>query len=172
MVDGSRSDTFTGNTYSQAGVPWGVRTKSGPPLAEDFSTAVADAFRAKNVSVIVVTISPKDTREQAIKALSDLGKARALLISIDAWQTDLGTTQQRTIGMKVDFALGADVFDEKCDPLAASDAVQHGAVQDIMKGASMWTANPHSPASQQANAIAKTTLQKLLNDPQIFEALK
>lgn len=104
-------------------MPWGVHTKSGRPLAEDVSSVIASGLVAKGIKVTVVTVPPKDSREQAIKALTNTGKPRALLVSIDEWQTDMGPNTpgktESTVGMAMAFAVRADVFDEKGDVLAA-----------------------------------------------------
>ena len=163
---GNRSDTFTSNTRSQAGVPWGVHTKSGRPLADDFSTAIASGLVERKIQVTVASIPAKDTREQAIKTLIDLGKPRALLVSIDEWETDM------LVSMGVKFAVRADVFDSSGTGLATNEGVAYGVVKDPMKGASGFTVNPHTPASQKATTIAQLVLQRLLNDEKIVNALK
>lgn len=166
VLSGNRSLTFTGNMRSRAGVPWGIHTKSGRPLADDFSTAIASALVDKGIRVTVVSIPATDTRDQAIKALTDTGKPRALLVSIDEWETD----QLRNMSVK--FELKAAVFDSMGKELASNDGVANGLVANPMKTASFWTANPHTPGSQKATEIAQQVLQQLLNDPKIVEALK
>lgn len=185
VVSGSYSATYTGETRSQANIPFGVHTESGQPLAEDVNLAVASALTAKNIRVTLVTIPPKDDRADAIKRLTDLGKPRALLVSIDEWQTDMGPNSMdiratpggpaynaSTVGISVSFALRADVFDAQGNERASSDSVHYGRVKDVMQDASVWTVNVHTPASKKATAIAQEVLQRLLNDPKIVEALK
>ena len=185
VVSGSYSATYTGEARSQANIPFGVHTESGRPLAEDVNLAVANALTAKNVRVTLVSIPPKDDRADAIKRLTDPGKPRALLVSIDEWQTDMGPNSMdfrtvpggqaynaSTLGISVAFALRADVFDAQGLELASSDSVRYGRVKDVMQGASMWTVNPHAPASRKAVAIAQEVLQSLLNDRKIVGALK
>jgi len=185
VVSGSYSLTYTGESRSQANVPFGVHTESGRPLAEDVNLAVANALTAKNIRVTLVSIPPRDDRAGAIKRLTDTGKPRALLVSIDEWQTDMGpnamdyrtvpggyTYNASKLGISVAFALRADVLDAQGNALASSDSVRYGRIKDVMQEASMWTVNPHTPASRKAVAIAQETLQKLLNDPKIVEALR
>ncbi|MGE0093100.1 MAG: hypothetical protein AB7M05_14005 [Alphaproteobacteria bacterium] len=185
VVSGSYSLTYTGETRGQANIPFGVHTESGRPLAEDVNLAVANALTAKNIQVTLVPIPPRDDRPDTIKRLTDIGKPRALLVSIDEWQTDMGPNSMdfRTVpgggfynaskvGMSVAFALRADVFDAQGNELASSDSVRYGRIKDVMQDASMWTMNIHTPASKKATAIAQDVLQKLLNDPKIVEALK
>ena len=90
VVSGSYSLTYTGESRSQANIPFGVHTESGRPLAEDVNLAVANALTAKNIQVTLVPIPAKDSRVDAIKRLTDTGKPRVLLVSIDEWQTDMG----------------------------------------------------------------------------------
>ena len=83
-----------------------------------------------------------------------------------------GIYNASTLGISVAFALRADVFDAQGHELASSDSVRYGRIKDVMQDASMWTVNPHTPASRKAVAIAQEVLQRLLNDPKIVEALK
>ena len=175
VVSGSYSVTYTGEARSQANIPFGLHTESGRPLAEDVNLAVASALTAKNIRVTLVSIPPKDDRADAIKRLTDLGKPRALLVSIDEWQTDMGPNSMdirttpsgpaynaSTVGISVALTLRADVFDVQGNELASSDGVRYGRVKDVMQDASMWTVNVHTPASRKAVAIAQEVLQKLV----------
>ena len=49
VVSGRNSLTYTGVTRSRAGIPYGVHTKSGRPLADDFSTAIANGLAEKQI---------------------------------------------------------------------------------------------------------------------------
>ena len=167
VLSGNRSLTFTGNMRSQADVPWGVHTKSGRPLADDFSTAIASGLVEKNIQVTVVSIPAKDSREQAIKALLDQGKPRALLVSIDEWETD------QHVNMSVKFAIRADVFDSSGAELATNDGVAYGLVRDPMKSEGYFTIkHPATVGAEKASTIAQQVLQRLLNDPKIVAALQ
>ncbi|MHB1217730.1 MAG: hypothetical protein ACYC1L_05985 [Alphaproteobacteria bacterium] len=159
VVSGSYSATYTGEARSQANIPFGVHTESVRPLAEDINLAVANALTAQDIRVTLVSIPPKDDRVDAIKRLTDIGKPRAPLVSIDEWQTDMGPNSMdiRTVpggsaynasavGMSVAFALRANVFDAQGLELASSDSVRYGRIKDVMQDASMWTMNVHTPA--------------------------
>jgi len=185
VVSGSYSLTYTGESRSQANIPFGVHTESGRPLAEDVNLAVANALTAKNIQVTLVPIPAKDSRVDAIKRLTDTGKPRVLLVSIDEWQTDMGPNSMdfrsipgggfynaSKLGISFSFALRADVFDAEGNERGSSDSVRLGRIKDVMQDASMWTVNPHTPASRKAVAMAQEALQALLNDPKIVEALQ
>lgn len=133
VLSGKNSATYTGVTRSVLGVPYGVHTQSGQPLADDFSTSIASGLVERNIQVTVVSIPAKDSREQAIKALLDQGKPRALLMSIDEWETD------QLVNMSVKFAIRADVFDSSGAELATNDGVAYGVVQDPMKDAGYFS---------------------------------
>ena len=161
VLSGKNSATYTGVTRAAIGVPYGVHTTSGKPLADDFSAAIANGLSAKGIQVTVVTVPYTETRDQAIKTLLTQGKPRSLLVTIEDWESD------QYIDASLTFTLKAEVFGISAEPLASNTVTSRrgisGSILDIQ---------PHNRASAQASLIAQQVLQQLLNDPKIVEALK
>ncbi|MGE0093099.1 MAG: hypothetical protein AB7M05_14000 [Alphaproteobacteria bacterium] len=161
VLSGKNSATYTGVTRAVVGVPYGVHTSSGRPLADDFSAAIANGLSAKGIQVTVVTVPYTETREQAIKTLLNQGKPRSLLVTIEDWESD------QYIDASLTFTLKAEVFGTSAEPLASNTVTSRrgisGSILDIQ---------PHNRASAQASLIAQQVLQQLLNDQKIVQALQ
>jgi len=161
VLSGKNSATYTGVTRAAIGVPYGVHTTSGRPLADDFSAAIANGLSAKGIQVTVVTVPYTETREQAIKALLNQGKPRSLLVTIEDWETD------QYIDASLTFSLKADVLDASGAVLATNTVTSRRGISG-----NFFAIQPHTGASAQASLIAQQVLQQLLNDPKIVQALQ
>ena len=161
VLSGKNSATYTGVTRAAIGVPYGVHTTSGKPLADDFSTAVANGLSAKGIQTTVVTVPYTESREQVIKTLLNQGKPRSLLLTIEDWESD------QYIDASLTFSLKAEVFDSAGAVLASNTVTSRRG----MSG-NFFAIQPHTGVSAQASLIAQQVLQQLLNDQKIVQALQ
>ena len=88
VVNGNHNERYVGATRSGFGIPYPTSTTSGKPLAQDFASVIADAFRHQDVKVSVVTLSPYRPRDESLRALNETDEAHRLLIEIKEWASD------------------------------------------------------------------------------------
>lgn len=161
VLSGKNSATYTGVTRAVVGVPYGVHTGSGQPLANDFSASIANGLSAKGIQVTVVNVPYTETREQVIKTLLNQGKPRSLLVTIEDWESD------QYIDASLTFSLKADVLDSAGAVLASNAVTSRRGISG-----NFFAIQPHTGVSAQASLIAQQVLQQLLNDQKIVQALQ
>jgi hypothetical protein len=161
VLDGDKTPQFVGLLRAAAGIPYGVHTQSGRPLADEFATAISAGLEARKIQVTTVTIPMTDSREQAIKLLRDVGAPRSLLVTVTDWRTEM------YINAAVDIGFIADVYDSS-GTLLATNTIRE---QQRLSG-NFWAVDPASQMAPKAAILAQQTLAKLLNDPKIVAALK
>lgn len=161
VLDGDKTPQFVGLLRSMGGIPYGVHTQSGRPLADEFATAISSGLEARKVRVTTVTIAMNDSREQAIKLLKDVGAPRSLLVTVTDWRTEM------YMNASVDIGFIADVYDSSGTLLASN------TLRDKMSlPGNFWAMDPAGQMATKASMLAQQTLTKLLNDPKIVDALK
>ncbi len=161
VTSGDKSPEFVGLARAGVGIPYGIHTQSGRPLADDFATAISSALEAKKIKVTTVTIPYTDSRDQAIKLLQDVKAPRSLLVTITDWKTEM------YVNASADVGLIADVYDASGALLATNTVRDRQAISNRFV-----TFTPESDMAPKVKALAQESLAKLLNDPKVVEALK
>lgn len=161
VLSGDKSPEFVGLARSGVGIPYGIHTRSGHPLSDDFATAISSGLESKKIKVTIVTIPYKDSRDQAIKLLQDVKAPRSLLVTIVDWKTEM------YVNASADVGLIADVYDSSGALLATNTVRDRQAISNAFV-----TFTPESDMAPKVKALAQESLAKLLNDPKIVDALK
>jgi ABC-type transport system substrate-binding protein len=156
VVAKNNTPEWVGLVRSGVGIPYGVHTTSGKPLASDFATAIATALKANGINASVVTVPVSSNDDQAIKLLSESGAPRTLLVTMKQWKTD------KYFHSKLDVSLQADVRD------GAGRLLASNSVDNTQSVGGFWTI----AAEQGSVDAAREVLTRLLDDAKIVEALK
>lgn len=150
--------TFVGVQRGLDGLPFDVHTTSGRPVAEDWTTSVASALSARGFTVEPVVVTNDFSRLAVLKRLADTGAPRAIFIGFTEWKVDA----------LFDAKLSGDVQLQVLDP-AGNVLAESRALGRNNLGASIAGAEHARDATL---AAYKATLEQLLNDPKVLEALK
>jgi hypothetical protein len=156
VVAKDKTPEWVGLVRSGMGIPYGVHTTSGKPLASDFAASIVTSLRANGISASVVTIPVSKNNEQAIQLLSESGAPRTLLVTVKEWRTE------KFINSKLDFSLQADVRD------GAGKLLASNSVSNSQSVGGAWT----MAAEKGSVEAAREALRRLLDDSKIVEALK
>lgn len=157
VVSGEKTVQFVGLQRSGFGIPYGVHTNSGRPLADEFGDTIASSLGTQERKPQVVRLVPAMSREQVASQLVGSNAGKALLIAIDEWKSDL------YINLRMVYALRATVTDR-----AGKVMGQHEIRGDQNLGAHPTMFSAYSTTLP---AFQKTKLEELLNDPKISQAL-
>jgi len=87
VLAGVKSPEWVGLMKSFIGIPFGMHTKSGQPLAADLTGSVAETLRKNGVSVVTVTVPSNATMPDISAAFRKAGATRGLLFEIEQWRT-------------------------------------------------------------------------------------
>jgi hypothetical protein len=89
VLDGSKTEDFTGLTRGGFNNPFDATTASGKPMADDLAKAIADSLTRNGTQVTVVRLEPKMSKADAIARLAQ-SAPKAVLLTVQEWKTDLG----------------------------------------------------------------------------------
>ncbi len=157
--DKDKAENFAGLSRGGFGNPFNVTTASGNPLATDFGKAVVAALKTKGVDATEVPIAPGQGVTDSHRALLDVGRDRALLLTIREWKSDT------YVATALLYDLNATVFDRTGRVLTDSNL----AGRDDLGGNAF---NPPAHAKEAVPPAFRAKLEMLLNDPKILAALR
>ena len=87
VLTGEKSPSWVGLQRSGFGIPYGVHTKSGTPLATEFAKSISGSF-TKNGAPATVTNLPPSAKERSAVVSSLPSSGRSVLLEIRNWRTD------------------------------------------------------------------------------------
>jgi len=88
VLEGKKDPTFVGMSRGGFGNPFDVTTKSGNPLASDFTSAIVGSLEAAGVNAKGVELKHTLSQDQAAAALRVAGAQRSVLIRLVEWKSD------------------------------------------------------------------------------------
>lgn len=153
---------FAGTLRGGFGNPFDVVVGGKIPLADAFSQVIAASLKAKGFQPQVVTTAVEDAEEQARQKLAATGAGKALLVTIDKWQSDTYTN----VGMH--YLLTVAVLDAGGNQLASHRITGAEDGKDNLKGSVM---NPAGYAKKAVPKAFQDQIERLLNDESIVKAL-
>jgi hypothetical protein len=153
---------FAGTLRGGFGNPFDVVVAGRIPLSDAFSQAIAASLKAKGFQPQAVTTAIDDTDDQARQKLAATGAGKALLISIDKWQSDTMTN------VAMHYLLAATVLDAGGNPLASHTITGAEDGKDNLRGSVM---NPAGYAKKAVPEAFRDQIERLLNDEAIVKAL-
>lgn len=156
VVSGEEKPSYAGLQRGGYGNAFDVMTKSGKPIADDWSGTISAALKSKGFDTAPVSTTPAQDRAGVLASLSG---RRALLITMNAWYADTYT----------DTTVHHDLVAEVLDGAGRSTAMSrsHGATE--LDGSFM---NPTGAARTNVRDFFRLEIEKLLNDPGIVGALR
>jgi len=156
VVSGDNTPEWVGVVRSGVGIPYGVHTTSGKPLAVDFAVAIVNGLAANGIKATAVNLPVSSDGAQAVTLLSASKSDRMLLVTITQWETD------KYFDSTLTYALRAEVRDT-AGKLLATNSVDDSR---NVGGALTIAAEEGSAGS------AQEAIKRLLDDPKIVEALR
>lgn len=159
VLDKDKAENFAGLSRGGFGNPFNVTTLSGNPLATDFGKAIVAALKSRGVDAAEVQLQPSQPRTEAHRTLVNVGRDRALLLTIAEWKSD---TYMATALL---YDLNVAVYDKTGRLLAENSLVG----RDDLGGNAF---NPPAHAKEAVPPAFRAKLEQLLNDPKILAALR
>lgn len=154
VVSGNHSESYVGWMRSLAGIPYGVHTQSGNPLAKDFGLMITTRLKELGFNatqeVLALTADDTEVRSKLIFNTS----TRSLYFELQEWETDRYFTES------LEYNIRLIVFDEQANELARSTVANKVSLGDFES----------SSKPTLAKAVAKV-LEELLQSPNIKRAL-
>src|SRR5262245_29147390 len=114
VVGGEKAPDFTGVQRSGLGVPFDVTTRSGRPLADDFTAVILRALGEHGYGAQAVAAPPGQPLQQTMAALAATRAQRLMVVRMFEWKADT----YQSVGLRYHLVL--DVFDEDGRPLGQS----------------------------------------------------
>lgn len=157
ILDHDKKENFSGLYRGGFGNPFDVTTKSGNPLSADFRNTIVSALKSRGIDAEPVETILGLSRDDATKALLAQGKDHALLFVITEWKSDT------YFNTALHYNLTLTVFDKGGAAVAESKISR----KDDLGPAAL----PKDARIAVAQAYQET-LETLLNDPKVVEALQ
>ncbi|MGH6879805.1 MAG: hypothetical protein ACREFM_02710 [Hypericibacter sp.] len=157
ILNHNKKESFSGLYRGGFGNPFDVMTSSGNPLSTDWRNTIVAALKAKGFAAEPVETALGLSQDDATKALVAQGKDHALLFVITEWKSD---TMMNT-------ALHYNVTLTVFDKAGAAVAETNFSRKDDLGPAVL----PKDARLAVAQAY-RETLETLLNDPKVIEALQ
>jgi hypothetical protein len=113
VLNGDRDPSWIGLQRFLYGIPYGVRTSSGKPFAEDLGAWLVRGLRSAGIDAEVVGLPLGSDREDAIADLVKAGRSRSLLLRLEEWYADtyFQTTLHYNLVLEVLDSRGSTVAD-------------------------------------------------------------
>lgn len=159
ILNGDKSPNFVGLQRGGYGNPFNVGTASGNSLADDVAASLSVTLRSAGYEPITVAVASKDDEAAVISRLTSRQARRAILLVINELKSDT------YMNVALHYDLTLKVLDAGGAVLAESNAT---GKDDL--GGSAW--NPPAVAKREVPVAVRTHLKRLLESPQVQEALR
>jgi len=153
---------FAGTLRGGFGNPFDVVVAGRLPLADALSQVIAASLKAKGFQPQVVATAVDDSDDQARQKLAATGAGKALLVSIDKWQSDTYTN------VAMHYLLTVTVYDAGGAALASHTITGAEDGKDNLRGSVM---NPAGYAKKAVPKAFQDQIERLLNNEDIVKAL-
>lgn len=87
VLSGDKTPSWVGLQRSGWGIPYGVHTQSGAPLASEFAKAISGGFAKNGVASSIITL-PSTANDKATVLASLPSNGKVLLLELNDWKTD------------------------------------------------------------------------------------
>ena len=159
VVSGHNTPEWVGLQRGGYGIPFGVHTRSGRPLAHDLSDVVARALNARGIEAQPIYLEPNALKNPGVTALSATDAGKLVLVSLTQWKSDNG------FSIALSYDMAAEVYDGKGRSLARN------RIRGRKKMSGSFF-NPTDYAAQRVTEESGKAIERLLNHPKIVEALR
>jgi hypothetical protein len=89
IVSGAKDPDYVGTLRGGFYNPFNVNTKSGHPLSDDMTQAIASSLSKKGFKVIAVVTLPKDSPENILEKLKATRGENLILLTLHDWKSDV-----------------------------------------------------------------------------------
>jgi hypothetical protein len=159
VLGGNKSPDFVGLSRGGFGNTFDIATQSGAPLADDFSQTIVATLKEKGIQAESVKLAPKAERKEVEAALRKAPGGKGVLVTLKEWKTD---TYTHTLL----------IYDVAVEVLASNGTVlARNNIQgtDNLGGSAV---NPPAHSRRAAPEAFRKNLEKLLNDPDVIQAMQ
>jgi len=112
VVSSSHDNNYIGTTRDGYGIPFKVYTKSGLPLSEDLSKAIATSLTASGYQASAFTFTPVTDESVARARILSQSADRKILVLINKWESST------LINTEIDESINVQVYDRSGKLLA------------------------------------------------------
>jgi hypothetical protein len=159
VLSGESPVDYVGMQRGGFGNPFNVTTQSGLPFADAVSQSICQSLKEKGFNAESVLIKLGTPEKGALKQLLAKQAERSIFVNIIQWESDTYSN----IGLTYDLTL--TVFDENGSAVAQAIAKDTTTIPGSF-------VNPPAAAREKIPAAFKDMIERLLNDPQVRNALQ
>jgi hypothetical protein len=152
IVSGDHSLQWVGYSRPPLGIPYGVHTKSGRPLSDDFADLLKATLATRGITAEVVSTLPFDSRDTVLAHLFNAGVPANFLVTLNEWKTD----SYVGLSVSLDFSVTLEVLSPQGKALALSTQAGSRSLSD----------------SQSLAAAVTEIYTQLFTDPAVRAALR
>ena len=154
VLSGDKGPPFVGTQRDGYGIPFNVNTKSGSPLAEDFSKSLAQSLTAKGYKVEELKLAHTVSTDDAIKRAVGTGAERSVILEFTEWKSD----QLQNAALY--YALSLNIYDKSGVALA----------QNSVSGRDNIDSNYFEGADEIAPSAFRQKMTQLFGKPEVQTA--
>jgi hypothetical protein len=155
ILSGEKDPDYVGTLRGGFGNPFNVKTRSGQPLSDDMSQAIASSLSKKGFKVFTVITLPKDSPENILEKLKATQSENLILLTLYDWKSDAFANGS----LRYNAAL--KVFDRNGKTLAETDI---SGEDDL--GSALYSQKKAVPEA------FKQKIERLFNNPEVIKSLQ
>lgn len=160
VIEKTSPVTYIGMVRGGFGNPFNATTNNGLPFSDNISKSICLSLADKGYNVKQVILTPELTEEESIKRIIAQGQDKNIIVLIKKWESDV------FMNFNVSYELLLKVISSKGEIIAeAKNKEEINASGSIFK-------EPIGLSKSEVPRIYKKSLEELLNNPRIINALK
>lgn len=159
IIDKTSPDTYVGMVRGGYGNPFNATTVSGLPFSDDVGQSICNALIRRGFKATLVSVTHDSTEEKVLERLLANKKDRALLVTIQKWESD------SFVNLNVGYDLTLKVVAKDGTILATAQAKD-----DVSVPGNIWIGSLEMSKTEVPN-IFKKSIESLLNNPSVVKVL-
>lgn len=159
IIDKTSPDTYVGMVRGGYGNPFNATTVSGLPFSDDVGQSICNALIRRGFKATLVSVTHDSTEEKVLERLLANKKDRALLVTIQKWESD------SFVNLNVGYDLTLKVVAKDGTILATAQAKD-----DVNVPGNIWIGSLEMSKTEVPN-IFKKSIESLLNNPSVVKVL-
>lgn len=159
IIDKTSPDTYVGMVRGGYGNPFNATTVSGLPFSDDVGQSICNALIRRGFKATLVSVTHDSTEEKVLERLLANKKDRALLVTIQKWESD------SFVNLNVGYDLTLKVVAKDGTILATAQAKD-----DVNVPGNIWIGSVEMSKTEVPN-IFKKSIESLLNNPNVVKVL-
>ncbi len=164
VLDGTEKPSWCGHTYSTLQISYNIQTKSGKPLAEEFTASMENSFIKQGIKVIGLPVNMNTSLDSIQQVFGSSKMDRLVLFTLNKWESS-AIPRFSDIHYELDFNIDLEVYDQAGIIMAKTNVHDNVSKnQDI--------AVSLKRLQEMADEVFIIQVRNLLNDDAVKSSLK